>query len=159
GDISILNSLVGSRGGDRVGFSVRKLSNGKYVVISPNWDNGVVVDVGAVTLTSGTAGPVTSTNSLVGSTANDHVGSGGVNEVSNGNCVVSRPNWDNGTVVEAGGVTWVNGTNGQTVNTSNTVSTANSLFGTTNSDSVGSFGVIALSNGNFVVRSPIWDNG
>ena len=35
----------------------------------------------------------------------------------------------------------------------------NSLVGSTADDQVGSFGVAALSNGNYVVRSPGWDNG
>ena len=43
-------------------YGVTPLSNGNYVVKSPNWDNGATVDAGAVTWGSGTtgvAGPVT----------------------------------------------------------------------------------------------------
>ena len=75
------------------------LSNGNYVVSSPNWTNGAAADAGAVTWGSGTAGvsgPVSAANSLVGSTANDGVGGDGVTALSNGNYVVSSPNWNNG---------------------------------------------------------------
>ena len=59
--------------------AVTALSNGNYVVESPNWTNGAAANAGAVTWGSGAAGvsgPVTATNSLVGSTANDGVGGG-----------------------------------------------------------------------------------
>ncbi len=57
------------------------LSNGNYVVDSSTWANGTAADAGAVTWGNGTAGvsgPISATNSLVGSTANDSVGSVGV---------------------------------------------------------------------------------
>ena len=53
------------------------LSNGNYVVRSPDWDNGAATDAGAVTWGSGTAGVsgvVSAANSLVGTTANNQVG-------------------------------------------------------------------------------------
>ena len=65
---------VGSGYGDS---GVTALSNGNYVVSSPNWTNGAAASAGAVTWGSGTAGvsgPVSASNSLVGSTANDSVG-------------------------------------------------------------------------------------
>ena len=91
----------------------------------------------------------------MGSTADDQVGIDGVTALSNGNYVVSSPYWDNGAVADAGAVTWGNGTAGVT----GAVSAANSLVGSTAGDRVGSGGVTALSNGNYVVRSPDWDNG
>ena len=64
--------------GDQVGYDgVTALSNGNYVVRSPHWDNGAVVDAGAVTWgngTTGVTGAVSAANSLVGSTADDQVG-------------------------------------------------------------------------------------
>ena len=78
GPVSPANSLVGSTADDRVGnFGVTALSNGNYVVASAFWDNGAIVDAGAATFGSGTAGisgPVSPANSLVGSTAGDSVG-------------------------------------------------------------------------------------
>ena len=136
------------------------LSNGNYVVSSPDWTNGAAANAGAVTWGSGTAGvsgPVSATNSLVGSTANDDVGSvdGGVTALSNGNYVVSSPDWTNGAAADAGAVTWGSGTAG----VSGAVSATNSLVGSTANDYVGSGSVTALSNGNYVVSSPNWTNG
>ncbi len=84
--------------------------------------------------TTGVSGAVSSANSLVGSTANDQVGNGGVTALTNGNYVVSSPIWDNGAVTNAGAVTWGSGTTGM----SGVVSSANSLVGSTASDQVGS---------------------
>ncbi len=156
GVVSSSNSLVGSTAFDSVG-GVVALTNGQYVVVSPSWDNGAVSNVGAVTWgngTTGISGAVSVSNSLVGSTASDQVGNGGVTALTNGHYIVSSTAWDNGAIVDAGAVTWVNGTAG----TIGTVSVSNSLYGSTASDQVGS-GVTALSGGNYVVRSPNWDNG
>jgi hypothetical protein len=157
GVVSSANSLVGSTAGDQVGQGVTALSNGNYVVSSPHWDNGVT-DVGAATWgngTTGISGVVSSANSLVGSTTDDQVGYGGVTALSNGNYVVRSPYWDNGGVTDAGAATWGDGMTG----VSGAVSAANSLVGSTAGDQVGSDGVAALSNGNYVVGSQNWDNG
>ncbi len=155
---ALISTLTGSQANDTVGSSgVTALSNGNYVVRSANWDNAGVVNAGAVTWgsgTSGTSGAVTSSNSLVGTTATDQVGYSSLTALSNGNYVVSSAMWDNAGVVNAGAVTWGNGTNG----TSGAVTSSNSLVGTTASDIGGSTRVTALSNGSYVVRSPMWDN-
>ncbi len=159
GAVSDLNSLVGSTAGDRVGYyGVKALSNGNYVVRSPYWDNGAIADAGAATWgdgTSGTSGAVSDLNSLVGSTADDRVGNGGVTALSNGNYVVSSTYWDNGAIANAGAATWGDGASG----VSGAVSDLNSLVGSTAEDWVGDGGVTALSNGNYVVSSTYWDNG
>jgi filamentous hemagglutinin family protein len=158
GIVSSTNSLVGSIENDQVGNNnVTALSNGNYVVASQAWDNGTVVNAGAATWgngSTGITGVVSSTNSLVGSTANANVGD--VTALSNGNYVVRSTNWSNGTVaIEAGAVTWGDGSTGIT----GVVSSANSLVGSTSGDRLGSSGVIALSNGHYVVSSERWDNG
>ena len=176
GVVSPAISLVGSSANDTVGFGffggggVTPLSNGNYVVSSPDWGNGVVRGrYGAVTWgngTTGIAGVVSAANSLIGNAADARVGGGfsgegGVTALTNGNYVVSSPDWDNGTVTNAGAVTWGNGTTGIT----GVVGTANSLVGSSEGDLIGSIrffgggGVIPLSNGNYVVSSPDWDNG
>jgi len=158
GAVSAANSLVGSTKDDNVGLGVTALSNGNYVVRSDAWNNGAVVDAGAVTWGSGTigvAGAVTPANSLVGSRANDFVGRSGVTPLSNGNYVVRSADWDDGAITGAGAATWGSGTIGVT----GAVSPANSLVGSTTSDGVGGRGVTALSNGNYVVRSTGWDSG
>ena len=159
GVVSAANSLVGSTESDQVGFfRVIALSNGNYVVSSPNWDNGAVTNAGAATWgngTTGTVGTVSAENSLVGSKADDQVGTPGVTALSNGNYVVNSRNWDNGVVNDAGASTWANGTTGLT----GAVSAANSLVGSKSSDYVGFHLAIALTNGNYVVRTQYWDNG
>src|SRR5204863_1863391 len=104
---------------------------------------------------SGIVGVVSAANSLVGSTAGDQIGSAGVTALTNGNYVVRSPNWDTGGIVNAGAVTWGDGTTGVT----GVVSPANSLVGATAADQVGSVGVTALTNGNYVVASSGWDDG
>ena len=160
GVVSAANSLVGSTAGDQVGgyYAITTLSNGNYVVSNYDWDNGGVVDAGAVTWGSGTtgiSGAVSSSNSLVGGTAGDAVGNYGVIALKYGNYVVRSPGWGNGTATYAGAVTWGNGTNGVT----GVVSAANSLVGSTANDGVGSAAVTALNNGNYVVGSTDWHNG
>ena len=155
GVVSAANSLVGSTINDQVGSpGVTKLSNGNYVVRSQTWDNGGLVDAGAVTWGSGATGVigvVSAANSLVGSTASDQVGTG-VTALVNGNYVVNSYNWDNGAATNAGAVTWGSGVSG----VSGGISAANSLVGSTANDTIGSTGVTALDNGNYVVSSPYW---
>jgi hypothetical protein len=158
GPVSAANSLVGSTAGDMVGGIVTDLGNGNYVVSSPSWNNGAATYAGAVTWGSGTtgvSGPVSAANSLVGSTANDSVGDSDVLVLSNGNYVVNSSQWTNGAAANAGAVTWGSGTAG----VSGPVSATNSLVGSTANDSVGDRSVAALSNGNYVVSSPQWNNG
>jgi hypothetical protein len=162
GLVSSANSLVGSTADDHISNGcVAALTNGNYVVRSSDWDNGSIVDAGAVTWgdgATGISGAVSPTNSLVGSTDFDAIGNGCVTALPvNGNFVVVSPVWDDtgAGVVDAGAVTWVNGTTGIT----GPVSAANSLVGAAASDVVGAFGVSALTQGNFVVVSPLWGGG
>ena len=69
--------------------------------------------------------------------------------LSNGNYVVGSPNWNGG----LGAATWESGSSAA----SGTVSSANSLVGSSYTDAVGN-GVTALSNGNYVVNSPYWND-
>ncbi len=159
GQVSASNSLIGSVAMDLVGYlGVTALSNGSYVVASPLWNNATASQAGAATLVAGGgrfSGRVTASNSLIGTSANDNVSSGGVTALSNGNYVVVSPLWNNGIAQVTGAVTWANGL----VGLSGTVSPGNSLVGTMASDSVGSDGVIALANGNYVVASHAWNDG
>ncbi len=158
GPVTVMNSLHGTKTGDLQGGTIVNLHNGNYVVTSPFWDNGMTANVGAVTWASGTAGltgPVTTLNSLHGTTANDVIGFGFTTALQNGNYVVRSPEWDRGAVVDAGAATWGNG-NGGTVGP---VTAANSLVGTTPADSVSSLLILDLANSNYIVFSPDWDNG
>ena len=157
GVISAANSLVGSSLNDRVG-GVTALTNGNYVVVSPSWDNGAVLDAGAATWgngTTGVSGAISAANSLVGSTNQDGAGLR-VTALANGNYVVANPVWNDGAIVDVGAATWASGTTG----VSGEVSAANSLVGTQAGDRIGgSAALTALTNGNYVVLSPAWDNG
>jgi hypothetical protein len=158
GTVNVSNSLVGSKVNDFVGIAVTALNNGNYVVDSPYWANGGALRAGAVTWMNGSihaTGMVSASNSLVGSKAEDSVGGSGVTALSNGNYVVGSSFWDNGTVAGVGAVTWGNGSTG----ISGEVSSLNSLTGNKKDDRVGYGGVIALSNGHYVVDSYFWNNG
>ena len=156
GVVDASNSLVGSNANDRVGSDppftsgVTALSNGNYVVGSTYW-NGLR---GAATWGDGTVGvrgTIDAGNSLVGSNPGDYVGSVGVGVLSNGNYVVGSPDWNR----HRGAATWADGAVGIT----GTVDASNSLVGSNPGDFVGFDGITALSNGNYVVRSPFWNGG
>lgn len=158
GSITTSNSLIGSQTGDGVGNDgVKVLSNGHYVVMSGRWNNGAVAGAGAATWcngTSGRVGVVSTSNSLVGSSANDGFGMS-VAALTNGNYIVHNSYWDNGASADAGAATWCNGTTGR----SGVISSSNSLVGSATEDYVGSAGTVALPNGNYVVPSPYWNSG
>ncbi|HEV3081862.1 MAG TPA: hypothetical protein VGY66_18930, partial [Gemmataceae bacterium] len=160
GVLSSAKSLVGTTagafgsGGDQVSSAgVVALTNGNYVVRSPAWNGSE----GAATWGSGTggiAGTISASNSLVGSSSNDRVGSGKVAALPNGNYVVASPFWNN----SQGAATWGTGASGVI----GVLSSANSLVGNTgggnSGDQVGSGGVTVLTNGNYVVSSPAWND-
>lgn len=158
GVVSSANSLVGALAGDEIGLGgVTALSNGNYVISSPYLDDGETSDVGAVTWgdgSSGTVGVVSAANSLVGTSDDDQVGIGGAAALPNGHYVVISFDWDDGPTRDVGAVTWGDGDSGIT----GTVSPANSLVGTILDDRIGEYGVTVLSNSNYVVSSPFWDD-
>ena len=147
GVVSAANSLVGTQSGDQVSYGIIPLSNGNYVVISRYWN----AERGAATWGNGNisiSGVVSPNNSLVGTQPGDQVGIG-LTALSNGNYVVTSHFWND----NRGAATWGNGSTG----ISGVVSPANSLVGTQPNDLVGNGGIIALSNGNYVVRSSNWN--
>ena len=161
GVVSAANSLVGSSTNDRVGQTAPiALSNGAYVVVVADWDNGGVVDAGAVVhgpFVAGIVGPISAANALVGASAGDRIGSGGIVVLSSPtkSWLASSPDFDHGAAVDAGAVTMGTAASGRT----GVVSAANSLVGSSNGDRVGAVAPVALVNGNFVVVAPDWNNG
>ncbi len=148
GVVSASNSLVGSSTSDNVPIFLEPLSNGNYVVGSPKWNGGF----GAATWGSGTTGvdgTISAANSLIGSASNDQISSGSIFALKNGNYVVSSQGWNG----DLGAATWGNGATG----TVGTVSASNSLVGSTAGDLVSEGGVTALTDGNYVVKSPTWN--
>lgn len=96
---------------------------------SPFWDNGFATDVEAATWgdgTTGVVGPVTTANSLYGTTSDDSVSNGRVSAVSNGNYVVTSADWNDGLTMNAGAATFGLGASGAR----NPVTSSNSVIGT-----------------------------
>ncbi|MGL4651100.1 MAG: hypothetical protein ACRC1H_16970, partial [Caldilineaceae bacterium] len=156
GVISATTALVGVNADDGIGLGgVVALAGGNYVVGSPIWDAPGIVDAGAATLCSGTAGckgNITTANSLHGSNPGDLVG-WQVAAVADGNYVVTSPQWSGG-VAAAGAVTWADGNLGIT----GPVTTTNSLHGDSAGDQVGLDGVQVLADGDYLVISSVWDS-
>lgn len=152
----LISTLTGGTPNDNVGSGgVVVLKSGNYVVVSPFWNGGSAIDTGAVTwgsATGGVSGVVSGSNSIIGAPTSDGISiNRGVVSLANGNYLVVSPNWNEG----RGAVTWGNGVTG----TYGTVDASNSLVGGSASDSVGVFSAIALTNGNYIVRSPYWNSG
>ena len=134
--LALINTMTGSTADDGIGSGgITVLANGNYVVSSPGWNGGA----GAVTQCNSTTGcpaTITAANSLVGSTANDAIGSN-ITALPNGNYVTNSQFWDNGAITDVGAVTFCNGTTGCT----GAVTATNSLVGSTANDSVGNAGI------------------
>jgi filamentous hemagglutinin family protein len=151
---ALLSSIHGTSAGDGVGTTAALLTTNTFVIESPNWNDGM----GALTFGNGIhgfaggGGGVSAANSLVGTTAGDQVGSGGLVHLFNGQYLFLSPHWANG----AGAVTWVNPLLGVT----GAVGAGNSLVGSQAGDGVGSGGITQLNNGaNYLVLSPTWNGG
>ena len=152
-----ISTLTGSSPYDYVGEDpVIVLPDGNFLVVSYSWNNGTALRAGAVTwvsATDGLDGEISAENSIVGTSEDDAVG-GNVFVLANGNYLVASVSWHNNGVEYAGAVTW--GSRDGT--THGPVSPANSLVGTTTFDYVGA-SVTVLANGNYLVVSPLWNNG
>ncbi len=161
GTISAANSLVGTQTNDYVGGSGRALPGGHLVVPHASWHDALGAAVGAVTWidgTTGLVGTINASNSLIGQHAGDL--SGGIWVLPDGNYVMMSASWDNGAIPNVGAVTWVDGTTGLV----GYIGASNSLIGSTANDQVGrgddwGIAVIVFPDGNYVVKSPGWDNG
>ncbi|MCE7798872.1 YDG domain-containing protein [Sphingobium sufflavum] len=155
GTVSASNSLVGinsyeqsSLGGDNVGATIKALSSGAFMILSPNWNKtrGAATFVAAG---ASIAGNISSLNSLVGTTGaegnsvycssciggnpaifgGDYVGSGNIVELANGNVLMMSPEWSQ----RRGALTYINGTTGALLDgatsLTGSLSAANSLVG------------------------------
>ncbi len=154
GEVSVRNSFIGTVPYEHLGqLGVTMLSNGNYVLLSPNWGNGK----GAATWANGNVGRVgraTRGNSLVVANPGDYVG-GNATALANGNYVVGSPWWNGPQGPGVGALTWGDGAKGS----KGTVTAANSLVGAAANDFVGFGSVAALPNGDYAVASPYWNNG
>lgn len=155
GAISSANALVGTRTDDYVGDGgVQLLANGNYVVTSRRWSNGVE-QVGASTWGSGitgVSGAITPKNSVVGSSFGSSPSI--VAALSNGNYVIVSTGWGTPEQPYVGAAMWADGG----VGAFGYMTAGNSLIGSTGSDFLFRK-VVPLTNGNFVIALPYWDNG
>lgn len=97
GPVSDANSTVGTTAGDHVGARILPLTNGHYIVASPDWQPVPSTAAGAVTWFngwgSGHPNYISTTNSLVGSGAIDLVGGGALAALPTGDYVVGSHLW------------------------------------------------------------------
>ncbi len=135
--------IAGPSGSRSFGWKVAVLPNGNIVVADPEFTLPSAYHAGAVFLYSP---DLTLLSTLTGSNENDSVGEG-LTVLTNGNFVVSSPEWNNAGAIQAGAVTWVDGNAGL----NGTVSESNSLVGLAAVDGVGGYAVTALANGNYVI--------
>ncbi len=174
---ALISRLTGSTDDDLVGSGgVTILNDGNFVVVSPRWINAGVSEAGAVTWCSATLGcpaQVTAENSLVGSSAKDHVGTttvdpvlvtdyNNITPVDGAAYLVRSPGWNN----YKGAVTYC--ANGSDPNCFGPVSSTNSLVGVTSQDYsqtpaiIGDYvgqSVTLVPNQGYIVNVVYWDNG
>ena len=146
GTISVANSLVGAAAGDSIGGGgAIEAANGNLLLLSPSFagNKGAATVIAAG---SGTHGVVSASNSIIGASAGDKIGSSGALALSTNNFVALSPLFAGG----EGAATFM------TVGTAGIVSAANSLVGSAAGDQIGSAGATALTNGNYVIKSPNW---
>lgn len=155
GVVSEGNSLTGGSQDDHIGSGgVVALAGGAYAVASPSYQNGLMVQAGAVTRLPGGvfyAGIVSGGNSLVGTLAEARVGTA-ITALANGHFAVASPNWQYVAPGPQwfGALTWFDGT----LPTSGSVNTGNSVIGATGHDQLGNGGLAALPDGSFLAYSP-----
>jgi len=144
-------TIAGNNENDQIGGSgVVELSNGNFVVSSSNDDVGGLINAGSVMLISGVSGDRIGP-AISGDDQSDQFGSSGVTALSNGNFVVSSRNDDVTGLFNAGSVTLINGTTGAQIGAR--------ITGNDRTDQLGSSGIAALDNGNFVIASSNDDVG
>lgn len=157
GEITPSMGLHGTRAKDRVGTAIAALPDGRYIVGSRFWSSPEGDAVGAVNWIDPDdppIGPVTTTNSLHGTSSNDQVGAALVTTVD-GQTAVLSPEWALGTASSVGAVTWADSNDTLT----GPVTTANSLHGVAANDLVGGGGAVELSDGTVIVQSPAASSG
>jgi hypothetical protein len=156
------NSRIGSSNGDSIGYfdtiglpplGVVPLANSHYVIASPGWDAGAIVDAGAATWANGSGpatGPLTAADSLVGTHLGDAIAQY-VLTLDDGHYVVGSPFWFQG----RGAATWGHRDGGL----AGAVDAANSLVGSVPEDFVSSTGIYRLQGGDYAVASSFWSLG
>lgn len=152
--ITPANAIVGTRPGDLDSLTIAPVGTQGFVIGVPRWDRGSLVDAGAarwVPLDGSAVGEITPANALVGRNAGDLAG-WSVWPVGDSDWIAFS-NWREGGVFDSAAITQAVG--GALVGE---VSAANSLFGASPADQIGSGGLVRLPNGSLLVLSP-WHDG
>lgn len=171
GDVPSTNSLFGASTDDQVGSSVPFInglgfsSSGVYQISSGNFGNAIVYvptfnnGAGAIVHIDGSVAPptgvISASNALIGSTAGDEIGSGGILDIGSGKYIVLSPKWDNFSSADAGAITIVDANAGVT----GAVGSANSLIGDQFNDRLGAIQPNQLDTGSLLFRTPTWHGG
>ncbi|MEQ8664043.1 MAG: hypothetical protein RLW62_24765, partial [Gammaproteobacteria bacterium] len=147
---------VGANTDDDVGGASNDflfLPSGNGLIEIPDFANGAgaIVFVDPTTPVTGTLGAATA---LVGLSAGDGAGNGGIGIFADYYLVLS-PDYDDGSNIDAGAVTVGNNLTGIT----GSISGGNSFLGLNGGDALGSGGFFALNSGNALVHSPDFDGG
>ena len=140
-------AYVGDNATDNVGSDgITVLSNHNFVVASRGDDFGGIVDAGSVALIDGANGNTLGTP-IVGSFNWSNVGSGGVVALNNDNYTIASPDEADpiNLLAQSGSVRLMNGSTGAQINI---------LYGDDAGDNLGSGGLAALNNSNYVIASP-----
>jgi hypothetical protein len=135
------------------GAKVTILSNGNYVVRAPSYNApSGAYGAGAVYLYNGKTHELIST--LTGTHEYDYIGDE-IYALPNGNFVIRSRGWLDDKSQRVGAVTWASGITG----VSGTISTANSIVGTSPDQLPETGGITILPNSNFIISWPGWANG
>jgi hypothetical protein len=156
GFINENNSLLGSFSGDHIGNNVLELTNGNFVLGSPDKDFDGVSDCGSVTWCNKSqvlSGFITISNSLYSNKSNSFVGEN-LNALTNGNYVVISQKWINTNSIQVGAATWCDGSVGRI----GLITSSNSIVGQNQFD-LRYTNCSPLTNGNYVLGSSFWKNG
>jgi len=123
---------------------VMSLPNSNFVIVSPDAREKGVIASGAVRLIDGQTG-IQIGDVLVGDLVNDRLGSGGVTVLTKNNFVIASPSSSVNGLEDNGSVMLIDGATGMQI--------GSTIAGDNFSDNLGNGGVVALTNGNFVVVS------
>lgn len=148
--LTLISSIYGDTAGDQLGSDgITALANNNFVIASSFDNEGGIVDAGSVRLIDGSTG-VQISSALVGDSAGDHLGSDGITTLLNNTFVIASSNDNEAGINNAGSVRLVNGF---------TAVQINAYVGDAANDMLGSNGITALANNNFVIASSFDDEG
>lgn len=142
---TLVASFYGDPDTNQFGFNhISALANNNFVIALPNDSANGFRGAGSVRLINGTTG-IQIGSTLSGDLAGDGLGSGGLFALANNNFVVVSTFDDEAGFTDAGSVRLVDGETG--------VQIGEVLVGDADTDRMGSDGIIALANNNFIVVS------